>query len=107
MLAACFALPLLQTWAAKPSDTVQASKRFISNSTDVATLESRPSDTSFFLIAVFATGTALRLGWLGIGLLRLRAVTRRAEPAAALSGLSADLQRDLGAQAEVLLSDDV
>ena len=107
VLAACFALPMLQTWTATPSGTVQASIRFISNSTSSGTGDSRPIDWAAIVLTVLAIGIILRLGWLGVGLLRLRAITRRAEPATSLLDLTASLQRDLGARAEVLLSADV
>ncbi len=107
VLAACFALPMLQTWTANPGDAVEASLRFISNATGPATPGSHPIDPAAIILAVLATGIVLRLGWLGLGLLRLRSVTRRAEPAALLVGLSTQLQADLCARAEVLLSDDV
>lgn len=107
VLAACFALPLVQTWTTKPGETVQASIRFISTSTGTATGGSRLVDPAAIVLAVLAVGIVLRLAWLGAGLLRLRSVTRRAEPATSLVDLSTQLQADLGARAELLLSDDV
>lgn len=107
VLAACFALPLLQTWTSKPGKTIQASIQFISTSASNATGGARTIDYVQIVVAVLATGIVLRLAWLGLGLLRLRAVTRRAEPATSLNGLSTQLQADLGARAELLLSDDV
>ena len=107
VLAACFALPLLQTWTDKPSDAVQASIHFLSNSTVPAAADAPSLDATIIVAAILAIGAVIRLGWLGIGLLRLRLVTRRAEPAASLASLSTELQEDLGARAEVLLSDDV
>ncbi|MDP2052987.1 MAG: M56 family metallopeptidase [Acidobacteriota bacterium] len=107
VLAACFALPLLQTWTSEPGKVVQASIHFISTSTANATSGSRPIDPAEVILAVVAAGIVLRLAWLGVGLRRLRSVARRAEPAASLAALSAQLQADLGARAELLLSDDV
>lgn len=107
VLAACFALPLLQTWTSEPGEAVQASIQFISTSTSNATGGARPIDPAEMVLAVLGAGILLRLAWLGVGLLRLRTVTRRAEPATSLAGLSAQLQADLGARAELLLSDDV
>ena len=107
VLAACFALPLLQTWTSEPGNAVQASIHFISTSTGTATGDSRPIDPAEMVLAVIAAGIVLRLAWLSLGLLRLRSVTRRAEPATSLAALSTQLQADLGARAELLLSDDV
>ena len=107
VLAACFALPLLQTWTVTPGDTIQASIQFISNSTVPAAANSPSFDATLIVAAILAIGVVMRLGWLGIGLLRLRLVTRRAEPATSLASLSTQLQGDLGARAEILLSDDV
>jgi len=107
VLAAGLALPLLQTWTVTPSGTVQASIRFLSNSTASTASDSPAADLAAMVVAVLAIGIVLRVGWLGLGLMRLRSVTRRAEPATTLFNLSARLQSDLGARAEVLLSDDV
>ncbi len=99
VLAACFALPLLQTWSATPGDTVRR--------LDQLHLECRPrrrpmaparSIPRLIVIAVLATGVAIRLVWLGLGLWRLRSITRRAEPATPLLELSTQLQATLGAQ---------
>lgn len=107
VLATCFALPLLQTWTSKPGKAVQASIQFISTSTGNATGDSRSIEPAEMVLAILAAGIVLRLAWLGVGLVRLRTVTRRAEPATALAGLSTQLQAELGARAELLLSDDV
>lgn len=107
VLAACFALPLLQTWTNTPGKAVLSSIQFISTSAGNATGGARPIAPAEMALVVLAAGIVLRLAWLGIGLLRLRSVTRRAEPATALAGLAAQLQADLGARAELLLSDDV
>jgi TonB family protein len=107
VLAACFALPLLQSWPTTPSGPVQASIRFISNSTGATSVAPGALEPAFVIFAVLALGIVVRLAWLGLGLLRLQGVTRRAEPAGSLLELSAQLQTDLGARAEVLISDDV
>jgi len=107
VLAACFALPQLQMWTSEPGKTVQASIQFISTSTGTAAGDSRLLEPAELLLAALAAGIVLRLAWLGVGLWRLRTVTRRAEPARSLASLSTQLQADLGARAEVLVSDDV
>jgi len=107
VLVTCFALPLLQTWRSEPGPAVQASIQFISTSSNTATGGSHSIDPAELALAFVAAGIVLRLAWLGVGLLRLRGVTRRAEPANSLAALSTQLQADLGARAELLLSDDV
>jgi len=107
VLAACFTLPLLPTWSATPGDTIRASITFISGATATAADGSGALDPALIVIAILATGVAIRLVWLGLGLWRLRSITRRAEPARPLLELSTQLQATLGARAEVLLSDDV
>lgn len=107
VLAACFALPLIQSWPATPSGPIQASIRFISNATAPSTADATAFEPAEIIVSVVVFGIVLRLGWLGIGLLRLRSVARRAEPADSLMTLSRQLQSDLGARAEVLISDDV
>jgi TonB family protein len=107
VLAACFALPFLQAWPTKPNGAIQSSIRFISSATASAAADSMTIAPATVILTVLMLGMVLRLAWLGFGLLRLRTVTRRAEPSPVLSELSAQLERDLGARAEVLLSDDV
>ncbi len=107
VLAACFALPLIQAWPAQPSEPVQASIRFISNAAGSPATDAPAIEPAALIVALVVLGIVLRLSWLGIGLLRLRGVTRRAEPADSLMTLSAHLQRDLGARAKVLISDEI
>ncbi len=54
-----------------------------------------------------ATGVAIRLGWLGLGLIRLRSIRAASEPAHALLPISAPLQHELGVTADIRFSDDV
>jgi TonB family protein len=107
ILISCFALPLMQAWPATPSEPIQASMRFISNATEPVADGVRAFGPATIILAVLAAGIIVRLGWLALGLLRLRKVTRGAEPAVALGGLTAQLQAEFGSHAEVLLSDDV
>jgi len=59
------------------------------------------------IIATLAAGAALRLGWLGVGFLRLRSIRAASERAHALLSMSASMQRSLGVSADVRLSDEV
>ena len=59
------------------------------------------------VIAVLATGVAIRLGWLGLGLIRLRSIRAASEPAQALLPISAPLLHELGVTADIRFSDEV
>jgi TonB family protein len=59
------------------------------------------------LIAVLAAGAAVRLGWLGLGLVSLRFIRAASEPARALSSISVPLQQVLGVSADIRFSDAV
>jgi TonB family protein len=66
-------------------------------------------DTAVTTIVVTAlfTGAGLRVCWLAMGIARLRAMRRRSTPAEALSPITAALQHELGARADVRFSADV
>lgn len=68
----------------------------------LAALDSR---VTMAVVAVLSAVAALRLGWLGLGLVRLRAIRAASEPAHALSAIAAALQRELGATADIRFSD--
>jgi TonB family protein len=57
------------------------------------------------IIAVLAIGAVVRLGWIGLGLIRLRSIRRAAAPAPALSSIAEPLQSELGVTAEIRFSD--
>jgi TonB family protein len=59
------------------------------------------------VLAVLATGAAIRVGWIGVGLIRLRSICAASEPADALSSMTLELQRELGAAADIRFSDAV
>jgi TonB family protein len=59
------------------------------------------------VIAVLATGVAIRLVWLGLGLIRLRSICAVSEPAPALLAISAPLLHELGVTADIRFSDEV
>ena len=59
------------------------------------------------VVAVLATGAAMRLSWLGLGLIRLRSIRAASEPAHALSSISVPLQQELCVTAEIRFSDAV
>jgi TonB family protein len=65
------------------------------------------SGATTLVIAVLATGAAIRIGWLGLGLIRLRSIRVASEPAHALSSIAVPLQYDLGVIADIRFSDAV
>ena len=59
------------------------------------------------VVALLAAGAALRLGWLGAGLLRLRALRKRALPLSPVPPAVAAAEARTGAAAEILVSREV
>lgn len=59
------------------------------------------------LIAVIAMGAVIRVGWLALGLMRLRAIRTASEQADALRPLALSLQRELSVGADVRFSSSV
>jgi TonB family protein len=59
------------------------------------------------VVTIVAVGVLIRLGWLAIGLIKLRWIAASAESAAVLASVAAPLQRALGTAADVRFSDAV
>lgn len=59
------------------------------------------------VVTVLATGAAIRLSWLGLGLIRLRSIRAASEPAHSLSSISVPLQHELRVTADIRFSDAV
>ena len=59
------------------------------------------------VVAIVVLGVLVRLGWLAIGLIRLRGIAAAAESAAVLAPVAAPLQHALGTSADVRFSDAV
>ena len=72
--------------------------------TGVATMN---ADLATIVVAVLTTGVAVRLSWLGLGLIRLRSIRAASEPAHALSSISVPLQHELRVTADIRFSDAV
>lgn len=84
-------------WSVASSNAAEMRAGVAAMNTGMATL----------VIAVLATGAVIRLGWLGLGLVRLRSIRAASESAHALSSISAPLQHDLGVTADIHFSDAV
>ena len=59
------------------------------------------------VLAIVAAGAAMRLGWLGLGLIRLRSIRRASQPSDSLASVSVPLQRELCVAADIRFSDAV
>lgn len=107
VMAVALALPLLQAWTEDPGKVIKSSLTFLSTAVVDSAPASAPPDPATLIVAVLLTGAALRLMWLGSGLLRLRSIRRRAMPAPSLEGVSFGLSSELRTTADVMLSDEV
>jgi TonB family protein len=65
------------------------------------------ADMATTVVAVLATGAAIRLAWLGLGLLRLQSIRAASEPAHSLSSIAGPMQRELRVTADICFSDAV
>ena len=65
------------------------------------------ADLATLVVVVLATGIAIRLVWLGLGLIRLRSLRAASEPADSLASISVPLQQELHVTADIRLSDAV
>jgi TonB family protein len=72
--------------------------------TSVAAID---ADLAAIAVAVLAAGVAARLGWLGLGLVRLRSIRRASHPSDSLAAVSVPLQRELYVSADIRFSDAV
>lgn len=72
--------------------------------TSVAAID---ADLATVAIAVLAAGVAARIGWLGLGLFRLRSIRRASRPSDSLASVSVPLQRELCVAADIRFSDAV
>lgn len=108
LLAAAILLPLVQPsvpaggMGGRPEEARLSLAVFV-------TAEPTPAMASFemLVLALLAAGTTLRLGWLAVGLLRLRTLRRRARPLSPLPLPVAAAAARTGARAEFLVSPEV
>ena len=59
------------------------------------------------LLAIIGAGVAIKLLWLAVGLIRVRTIVARTEPAVALTEMTADLSRTLQVNAAIRITDDL
>lgn len=101
LVALCALLPWLQARRALPPDAAGGVTSVIESIDTSRVAAAAPSlDWTTAAVALLAAGAALRLAWLGVGLLYLRRLRTAGEPAAAIEDQEA-LQHALGTRAEV------
>lgn len=108
LLAVAILLPLLQPNAASQVDGIPGTGPVFSLAilvTGEPTAAAVSIETA--VLVLLATGAALRLAWLGAGLLRLRSLRHRAFPLAPLPGPIASTIARTGATAEILVSSEI
>lgn len=107
LLAVALVLPLIQPWTTRPSKTIQSSITFMSSAVLDNAAVATERDPKTLVAAILIAGVVLRLAWLSFGLFRLRAIRRRATPAASLDAMSGELTLELHTAADVMFSDEV
>jgi TonB family protein len=106
ILALSILLPIAQiaVTPATPSSTLQLFSVVTSSATSAV---SDSFDVARWTLYLLISGAAMRVLWLAIGLLRLRAITRRAEPAPALEPMLGELSTAIGGTSTIAFSDDL
>ena len=80
---------------------------FVLASTPVTVLAERGVDVTQWLLFAIAAGIVARVLWLGLGLVRLRAIIAHAVPAPSLDAMAADLSASLAARASLAVTDEI
>lgn len=108
LLAAAILLPLLQPDISSQGDEIPGTGPVFSLAI-LVTGEPTAAAVSLeaAVLVLLATGAALRLAWLGAGLVRLRSLRRRARPFTPLPPSIASASERIGATAEILVSTEV
>ena len=108
ILAASVLLPLVQAAAAiEPSEDPPLAFTFLTSTTAIDAIAASGASVTTWLIYLVVIGVAIRLLWLALGLVRLRAIARRAQPTTAFAPLMHALSTSLHTTATVAITDDV
>jgi TonB family protein len=113
LFAACVILPVLQLSLTGDGTRVVSgggvlwSAAAATAGTLAAGIAPLASRVATFIVAVLAAGAVVRLAWLGLGLVRLRAIRDRSQPAETVLTLSMPLQHELGVRVDVRFADEV
>ena len=103
--AAAIILPLLQPAAGETGRMLESSAAFVSSSAPVTALTTRGVDVAQWMLVAIAAGIVVRLLWLGIGFIRLRAITATAAPDTSLDAIASELSTTLGTHARLTITD--
>lgn len=106
MLAAALLLPFVQGGTELPADVREMSATIAGYRLAASSLPWSLSQMGSVVVAVLTAGAAIRLAWLGLGLVRLSAIRRRSTALQPASHFVGDLASQLGS-AGIHLSDDV
>ena len=109
VLAIALLLPLAQPRNVAPSALQVFTASFSASAfaQSGASLVPAPLDAARIILMIVAAGIVARLLWLGLGLIRLRAIVARTTADASLAAIAGDLMTLLGVAADVRLSDDL
>ena len=109
ILALSILVPIMQPviTPATPSSALQLFSVVTSSATSTGFIAGDSIDVAQWTLYVIVSVAAMRVLWLALGLLRLRAITRRAEPAAALDQMLGELSKAIGGTATIALSDNL
>jgi TonB family protein len=110
LLVACVLLPVLQPWSQGPADTPGTISTVGVEIKHIA-FSDRAHDASLWVYSVIQLviigGFVVRLGWLAMGVCRLRRYRRNAPPLEALPDAITEMQSITGACAEVRISGEI
>jgi TonB family protein len=109
VMAIALLLPLAQPRAVNPAGLQLLTQSISSAAIPQGGGSAGPAglDIAAIILLILAAGIVARLLWLGLGLMRVRAIVARADSADAVAHISEELTRSLGVSAAVKISDDL
>jgi TonB family protein len=107
VMAIALLLPLAQSGHVEPSALQVLAGSFSAAALAEGSIVPSGLDVGRIALMIVAAGIIGRLLWLGLGLIKLRAIVARATADASLAPIADDLMASLGVAAEVRMSDDL
>ena len=107
VLAAAIALPFVQPRTESPLTALVSFPGVGAISATAAAPARATLDVTAWLVIAVATGVLVRICWLAVGFIRLRAIVANATPADTLQPLLLTLSQSINATAAITLSDDL
>ncbi|MBY0494870.1 MAG: M56 family metallopeptidase [Cyanobacteria bacterium] len=108
VMAISLLIPLAQPRAVNVAEFQRLTESFAAAATPGAGAHGgSPLDVVTIVLLIVAAGIALRLLWLGLGLMRLRSIMARAESDQALDSMSREMAQSLGVNAAIRVTDDL